>query len=933
MTNRVNRGIISYCFLVTKKVKINNNIFRTMKHLLITFLLLCIGISNINAAWITITSSTKSQTWGESLSLTLGSISYDQATKTLTLNKCRLYDHEAIAIKTPGVTVKIKGECNILSQRAFILDTDYEDANLTFTSDNETSGVKNCLYIRFLAGSYEYMSFIDSKDSKGIKNTVTIKNTNVGILDEREISYYFKGHDDPVATHPVISNASTDGSKNVVIFDNSSFTYSSLNYPDKKYTLFHGPADLKMRGSMITDHANVKMTEEGLDFGSNDELNGHLNIGPGSKYGVTVMGFDVNTINEDDVLGDGTMKYDANTNTLALNGVYANNMSHYYAQAIKAVPKDKDSFTLEVTGNNSFYNYEFQGPQVEIGSFTFFYIKNKSASGNLTLQQFTASPALKTNASLTTIKDCTFMAFAEKSSTAVEGNGQNLLLLDNIYSIVNAQTHAYSNFLSMGPSHCDYSKPEGVEYNGTRQFLVSDGKNCPSVTISKKSFDIKVNGVQITSTNQDDVLGNGMVHYWPEGNRLYLKDATALNSLDINMPCEVYLSGDNIIMNTAKCFTTTKDVTITGDRNSSLSVLAFSGDAVVLDSCDLKVSNVTFNVNGINGCAITSTEGKSNVVFNNVKASIDSKVTNIYNMTFIGCAITNTNTYFDKTQHAIVENGEIKTSFKDGYITVEQCTPYGLRINGIEITSLNVDDDIADGTVKYNPATNALELNNASLACNKMSPVYIYKPMTIDLTGTNNLTVTAGSNAPGFPQFRPIHADADIVIRTAPTATKAAVLNLSGDHSAFYTDGHSTTVQNCNVIATGTYYGWTDNGGNSRLVVDNANLRMKGTSKDAVNHIGTLTTIGTQITYPIGATFSDETKNFVNYPPVVSIGVLGDYNIDCKVTMDDARLILSSLIKNVRPMPAKSNTYNADVTGDGKITIADANAIVNLIVK
>lgn len=58
-------------------------------------------------------------------------------------------------------------------------------------------------------------------------------------------------------------------------------------------------------------------------------------------------------------------------------------------------------------------------------------------------------------------------------------------------------------------------------------------------------------------------------------------------------------------------------------------------------------------------------------------------------------------------------------------------------------------------------------------------------------------------------------------------------------------------------------------------------------------------------------------------------GIKGDVDNDGKITINDANIIVNGYL-GITPMPI---SYSADVDGDGKVTVSDANAVVNRYIK
>ncbi|WP_199733890.1 ribosomal protein L7/L12 [Alloprevotella sp. OH1205_COT-284] len=184
--------------------------------------------------------------------------------------------------------------------------------------------------------------------------------------------------------------------------------------------------------------------------------------------------------------------------------------------------------------------------------------------------------------------------------------------------------------------------------------------------------------------------------------------------------------------------------------------------------------------------------------------------------------------------------------------TAQAQTDNDLYIAGTQVTSANCNDlsviEGVSGTVKYDPATKTLTLDNATINAggNNKGIESSIDGLTVKLTGTN--TVTANSAA---------------VFHTQPMTIKGSgTLNAEGTAaSGIYTEETSLTIDGCTVNAKGEWGIAGNDGSSETLTIRNATVTAEGTVV-SICDLRTLTLDGCKITSPTGAVWNAE-KNAV----------------------------------------------------------------------
>ena len=176
-------------------------------------------------------------------------------------------------------------------------------------------------------------------------------------------------------------------------------------------------------------------------------------------------------------------------------------------------------------------------------------------------------------------------------------------------------------------------------------------------------------------------------------------------------------------------------------------------------------------------------------------------------------------------------------------------TYYNLRIAGVQVTSANCSDlsviDSVSGTVKYDPTTKTLTLQNATIKINTTNAIESsIDGLTIKVIGTNNLIT--GNNATLY-----FH-------NPLTTITGGGVLNANSGYSyAIYAERTNLTIDSCTVNAKGVYGITGFNSSSSEtLTIKNSTVTAEGADYgSSIADFASLTLDGCAITWPVGAAF------------------------------------------------------------------------------
>ncbi|MDO4723070.1 MAG: peptidase, partial [Porphyromonas circumdentaria] len=178
-------------------------------------------------------------------------------------------------------------------------------------------------------------------------------------------------------------------------------------------------------------------------------------------------------------------------------------------------------------------------------------------------------------------------------------------------------------------------------------------------------------------------------------------------------------------------------------------------------------------------------------------------------------------------------------------------TKYDLEIAGVKVTSNNCNDlsaiDGVSGTVKYDPSSNTLTLDNATIDVgDDKNCIFARKgavALTIVIKGTCKLSSTTWSPV-NLWRNTTISGDGELYAESR------------GTNSFNLDEGATLTIDRCRVDAKGVKgFSGFDQSSNAKLVIKNATVTAEGT-EGSICDLASLTLEGCKITEPAGAAFN-----------------------------------------------------------------------------
>ena len=346
--------------------------------------------------------------------------------------------------------------------------------------------------------------------------------------------------------------------------------------------------------------------------------------------------------------------------------------------------------------------------------------------------------------------------------------------------------------------------------------------------MAQETYGIKIAGEDITGYNRYDLTEisgvSGKVSFDPNTRTLTLDNATIeandYNAI-LNETCDylsIELIGTNTIYVTGAAGIKLKEeTTIWSNSGGKLSVKS-DGCALLFGGCPLEISNCWLEAEGAWGISANNNVAEEVLTIRNshveAKGSTGS-ICDIANLVLEGCSITQPDgAVFDAKNNAVVLNGEMVT---DKVVIVPS---YGIKIAGVDVTSLNCNDlsviDGVDGKINYNPETNTLTMEDVTINTpgNGIWNKYV-EGLKIVVVGNNIITSQTAcistqktSTISGSGTLRLKSSDNCGIILISSLSVEGVSLYIEGSWGiagqVFPTPGNVLTICNAYVEATGS---------------------------------------------------------------------------------------------------------------------------------
>ena len=372
--------------------------------------------------------------------------------------------------------------------------------------------------------------------------------------------------------------------------------------------------------------------------------------------------------------------------------------------------------------------------------------------------------------------------------------------------------------------------------------------------MAQGKYGFKVAGVDVTNDNYLDLTEingvSGKVYFDPNTRTLTLDNATIeandCNAI-LNETCDyltIELIGtNNIDVTGAAGINLKEETTIWSNSGGKLSVKS-DGCALLFGGCPLEISNCWLEAEGAWGISARNNVAEEVLTIRNshveAKGSTGS-ICDIANLVLEGCSITQPDGALFSTQNnAVVLNGEMVT---DKVVIVPS---YGIKIAGVDVTSLNCKDlsviDGVDGKMSYNSETKTLTMEDVTINTTDFNGIFNkdVKGLKINLVGNNTITSSV----------------ACIAILEPSTISGSGTLRLKSSGNCGILLLSSLAVEGIKLYAEGKWgiAGQVFQISGNVLTICNAYVEATG-SKGSVCDLENLILDGCSITQPSGAEF------------------------------------------------------------------------------
>ena len=537
----------------------------------------------------------------------------------------------------------------------------------------------------------------------------------------------------------------------------------------------------------------------------------------------------------------GTVKYDPTNKVLTLQNATIS------VNTTKAIFSFIDGLTIKVIGTNNLTTGD---------DATLSFRKPLTITGGGVLNANSVnSSAIYARETNLTIDGCTVNAKGKWGIAGFDGSSETLTIKNSTVTAEGADYGSITKFASLTLDGCAITQPAGAAFNASLKAVALGGAVVTSkVVISPTgggttTYNLLVADVQVTSANCSDlsvISGvSGTVKYDPTTKVLTLDGAT----IQINTSNAIFSEIDGLTIKvigtnnlTTGDYSTLrfrKPLTITGGGVLN----ANSGDvpAIYAYRTNLTIDGCTVNAKGKWGIAGDDGSREMLTIKNSTVTAEGTagSIADFANLTLDRCAITQpAGAAFDASLKAVALGGAKVTS----KVVISPVTTYALWIAGVQVTSADCSDLSVifgvSGTVKYDPSTKTLTLQNATIQTNTTTSIgSSIDGLTIKVIGTNNLTAT-------------------MAFYNTATITGGGTLNVEiQNYSAIYVNETNLTIDGCTVNAKGKWgIAGKENGSNKTLTIKNSTVTAEGTN-GSIADFASLTLDGCAITEPAGAAF------------------------------------------------------------------------------
>ena len=456
---------------------------------------------------------------------------------------------------------------------------------------------------------------------------------------------------------------------------------------------------------------------------------------------------DANSGNLTTIAGvEGKASYDPETQTLTLDNATIT------TNAVAGIANESATgLQVKLVGNNTITSASAAG--MVIGRQT-----RIVGDGKLKVTSTGASAILMQGAPLS-IEGCSVVAEGKYGIYADKGDVKEVLTIRTASVEAQGASGSIAGLSNLLLARCIISQPQGAAYDKALKGVAKDGGLVTDrVVIDIEKYGLLIGGIDVTSANYDaiDKLPGvtGSLSYDPAKKILRMVYATiptdddkvavhnqSVDGLKIEMTGENAMSGGTgCILERPTTITGSGNMTITGTKGCGV---ALKNTMLTIKGIEVRVSGATEGISGDKsaGCGLAVNDA-------HVEAEgSQGSVVGISKLQLNTCYIKEpSGAAFDATLKGVAAKGALVKE----KVVMTQPVKYGVMVAGVEVTSDNCADlsviDGVKGTVSYDPATKTLTLKDATIDKSGDDNIYNYglDGLKIKVLGTNSLTSDNG---------------------------------------------------------------------------------------------------------------------------------------------------------------------------------------------
>ena len=452
---------------------------------------------------------------------------------------------------------------------------------------------------------------------------------------------------------------------------------------------------------------------------------------------------DANSGNLTTIAGvEGKASYDPETQTLTLDNATIT------TNAVAGIANESATgLQVKLVGNNTITSASAAG--MVIGRQT-----RIVGDGKLKVTSTGTSAILMQGAPLS-IEDCSVVAEGKYGIYADKGDVKEVLTVRTASVEAQGASGSIAGLSNLLLVRCIISQPQGAAYDKALKGVAKDGGLVTDrVVIGIEKYGLLIGGIEVTSANYDDIYlfpgVAGSLHYDPAKKILKMAyvniptddDKVAVHNQSVD-GLKIEMTGDNTMSGGTGCILE-RPTTITGSGN--MTITGTKGCGVALKNTMLTIKGVEVRVSGTTEGISGDKSAGCGLAVNDAHVEAEGSQGSV-----VGISKLQLNTCYIKEPSGAAFDATLKGVAAKGALVKEKVvmTPpvkYGVMVAGVEVTVDNCADlsviDGVKGTVSYDPATKTLTLKDATIDKPGDDNIYNYglDGLKIKVLGTNSLT-------------------------------------------------------------------------------------------------------------------------------------------------------------------------------------------------